>query len=79
MVVLMALVVARDPASWFASMTPQPHSTAARPVQNVPAAHRETVVGGNQPAPPREPPESELLNAQALNAAAEYAQSHRSL
>ncbi|MBV8853897.1 MAG: beta-lactamase family protein, partial [Sinobacteraceae bacterium] len=60
-------------------MTPQPHSTAARPVQNVPAAHRETVVGGNQPAPPREPPESELLNAQALNAAAEYAQSHRSL
>ena len=79
LVVLMALVVARDPSAWFASMTPQPHSTAPRPVQNVPAAHRETVVGGNQPAPPREPPESELLNAQALNAAAEYAQSHRSL
>ncbi len=40
---------------------------------------REQVAGGNQPAAPRESPESELLDAQALNAAADYAASHQSL
>jgi CubicO group peptidase (beta-lactamase class C family) len=56
----------------------QPASAASQPAAAL-SQLREKVVGGNQPAAPRVSPESELLDAQALNAAAEYAASHQSL
>jgi CubicO group peptidase (beta-lactamase class C family) len=71
---MIAVPLSRDPTYW----TRRIMRTLFDPA-NLPAEYYEptqTLVGSNEPDPPRVPPQDEQLNPEALKAAAEYADKH---
>ena len=72
----MTLIIARDPPSWQARVLTSLFGTSELPASFY--TPRATVPGSNQPPPPRESPATELLDANALQSAADYALAHKS-
>lgn len=76
-VVLMALVIAAKPPYWQRRLITAVYGTSELPASSY--SPREVIKGSNQPPAPRESPVAELLDPEALRAAADYAGAHDSL
>jgi CubicO group peptidase (beta-lactamase class C family) len=74
--VFATLVIARDPLLWRRAVLISLHGAGA-PAFSL-YEPRERVTGGHLPAAPREPPDSEGLDSNALEEAAAYAGAHES-
>lgn len=75
--IALLLVIAGNPPYWQRRLLFAVYGTSELPASFY--TPRSTIQGGNQPPAPRESPVTELLDPQALRAAADYAHAHDSL